>query len=55
VDEISVGRAEDGRAARIRITYRFARPVQEASGITNHKTFEILSGDTPIPEAIARL
>lgn len=54
VDEIIVDRAEDGRA-RVRITYRFARPVQEASGVTNVKTFEILAGDTPIREALEKI
>jgi hypothetical protein len=41
VDEITVDRAEDGRA-RVRITYKFARPVLEAPGVPNDKTFVTL-------------
>jgi len=33
----------------------FAPPVQAASGATDNKTFEILAGETPIPEALGRL
>jgi site-specific DNA recombinase len=54
VEGITVGRAEDGRA-KVQITYKFAPPVQAASGVTDNKTFEILSGETPIPEALGRL
>jgi hypothetical protein len=44
----------DGRA-KVQITYMFAPPVQAASGATDNKTFEILAGETPIPEALGRL
>ena len=54
VERITVSRAEDGRA-KVHIAYRFAPPVQAASGITDHKTFEILAGDTPIREALQRI
>jgi hypothetical protein len=43
------------RRAKVQITYKFAPPVQAASGVTDNKTFEILSGETPIPEALGRL
>jgi site-specific DNA recombinase len=54
VERITVSRTEDGRA-KVHIAYKFAPPVQATTGVTNNKTFEILSGDTPIPEALARL
>jgi hypothetical protein len=54
VEKITVSRTEDGRA-KIHIAYKFAPPVQSASGITDHKTFEILAGEIPITEALARL
>jgi len=54
VERITVSRTEDGRA-KVHIAYKFAPPVQAASGTTNHKTFEILSGDTPIREALERI
>jgi site-specific DNA recombinase len=54
VERITVSRAEDGRA-KVQIAYRFAPPVQAASGITDHKTFEILAGDTPIREALQKI
>jgi site-specific DNA recombinase len=54
VERITVSRTEDGRA-KVHIAYRFAPPVQAASGETNNKTFEILGGDTPIREALARI
>jgi site-specific DNA recombinase len=54
VEGITVSRAEDGRA-KVHITYKFAPPVLTASGVSNVKTFEILSGETPIPEALGRL
>jgi hypothetical protein len=54
VEKITVSRTEDGRA-KIHIAYKFAPPVQSASGITDHKTFEILAGEIPIPEALGRL
>ena len=54
VERITVGRAEDGRA-KVQIAYKFAPPVQPANGVTDNKTFEILSGETPIPEALGRL
>jgi site-specific DNA recombinase len=54
VERITVSRTEDGRA-KVHIAYKFAPPVQAASGISDHKTFEILSGDTPIREALAQL
>jgi site-specific DNA recombinase len=54
VERITVSRTEDGRA-KVHIAYRFAPPVQAASGATNNKTFEILAGDTPIREALERI
>jgi hypothetical protein len=54
VERITVSRTEDGRA-KLHIAYKFAPPVQAASGVTDHKTFEILAGEIPIPEALARL
>jgi hypothetical protein len=54
VERITVSRTEDGRA-KVHIVYKFAPPVQAASGKTNHKTFEILSGDAPIREALERI
>jgi site-specific DNA recombinase len=54
VERITVSRTEDGRA-KVHIAYRFAPPVQAASGATNDKTFEILAGDTPIREALERI
>ena len=54
VERITVGRAEDGRA-KVQITYKFAPPLQVASGVTDNKTFDILAGETPIPEALSRL
>jgi site-specific DNA recombinase len=54
VEGITVGRAEDGRA-KVQITYKFAPPLQVASGVTDNKTFDILAGETPIPEALSRL
>jgi len=54
VERITVSRTEEGRA-KVHIAYKFAPPVQATTGVTNNKTFEILSGDTPIPEALARL
>ena len=49
-----MSRTEDGRA-KVHIAYKFAPPVQAASGISDHKTFEILAGDTPVREALARI
>ncbi len=54
VERITVSRTEDGRA-KLHIAYKFAPPVQAASGVTDHKTFEILAGDTPIREALERI
>jgi site-specific DNA recombinase len=54
VEKITVSRTEDG-LAKIHIAYKFAPPVQSASGIADHKTFEILAGEIPIPEALGRL
>jgi site-specific DNA recombinase len=54
VERIAVGRAQDGRA-KVKITYKFAPPAQAASGVTDNKTFEILAGEIPIPEALGRL
>ena len=54
VERITVSRTEDGRA-KVHIAYKFAPPVQATTGVTNDKTFEILSGDTPIREALAQL
>jgi hypothetical protein len=54
VERITISRTEDGRA-KIHIAYKFAPPVQSASGITDHKTFEILTGEIQIPEALGRL
>jgi site-specific DNA recombinase len=54
VERITVSRTEDGRA-KVHIAYKFAPPVQATTGVTNNKTFEILSGNTPIPDALARL
>ena len=54
VEKITVSRTEDGRA-KIHIAYKFEPPVQSASGTTDHKTFEILTGEIPIPEALDRL
>jgi hypothetical protein len=54
VERITVSRAEDGRP-KAHIAYRFAPPVQMTSGVTDHKTFEILAGDTPIREALERI
>ena len=54
VERITVSRTEDGRA-KVHIAYRFAPPVQSTSGITDHKTFEILAGDTLIREALERV
>ena len=54
VEQVTVSRTEDGRA-KVDITYKFAPPVQVASGVTDHKTFEILAGDTPIREALAKI
>jgi chromosome segregation ATPase len=45
VEKITVSRTEDGRA-KIHIAYKFAPPVQSASGITDHKTF-VRPVDTP--------
>jgi hypothetical protein len=54
VERITVSRTEDGRT-KVDIAYRFAPPVQVASGVTDNMTFEILSGDTPIAEALERV
>jgi hypothetical protein len=54
VERITVSRTEDGRA-KVHIAYKFAPPVRAASGVTNHKTFEILAGDTPIREALEKI
>jgi site-specific DNA recombinase len=54
VERITVSRTEDGRA-KVHIAYKFTPPVQAASGISDHKTFEILAGDTPIREALERI
>ena len=54
VERITVSRTEDGRA-KVHIAYKFAPPVQAASGATNNKTFEILAGDTPVREALSRI
>ena len=54
VERITVSRTEDDRA-KVDIAYKFAPPVQAASGETNHKTFEILAGDTPIREALQKI
>jgi site-specific DNA recombinase len=64
VERISVGRdeAQPGKP-RVRIDYRFAVPAKPgdtsggitSDGNTNHKTFEILTGEIPIPEALGRL
>ncbi len=54
VERITVSRTEDGRA-KVHIAYKFAPPVQATTGITNDKTFDILAGETPIPEALSRL
>ena len=54
VERITVSRNEQGQA-KVHIAYKFAPPVQSANGTTNHKTFEILAGDTPIREALARI
>jgi len=53
VERITVSRTEDGRT-KVHIAFKFAPPVQATTGVTNNKTFEILSGNTPIPEALAR-
>jgi hypothetical protein len=56
VERISVGRDETQPSKpRVRIDYRFALPAETSGGLTNHKTFEILAGEIPIPEALARL
>src|SRR5215212_5093688 len=54
VEMITVSRTEDGRA-KVHIAYKFAPPVQATIGVTNNKTFDILAGETPIPEALGRL
>ena len=54
VERITVSRTEDGRA-KVHIAYKFAPPVQATTGVTNNKTFEILAGEIPIPEAPGRL
>jgi site-specific DNA recombinase len=54
VERIAVSRTEDGRA-KVHIAYKFAPPMQATTGVTNDKTFEILAGEIPIPEALARL
>jgi len=54
VERITVSRTEDGRA-KVHIAYKFAPPVQATTGVTNDKTFDILAGETPIPEALGRL
>jgi site-specific DNA recombinase len=54
VERITVSRTEDGRA-KVHIAYKFAPPVQATTGVTDNKTFEILAGEIPIPEALARL
>ena len=54
VERITVSRTEDGRT-KVHIAFKFAPPVQATTGVTNNKTFEIPSGNTPIPEALARL
>jgi len=54
VERITVSRTGDGRV-KVHIAYKFAPPVQIASGVTDHKTFEILAGDTPIREALERV
>jgi DNA invertase Pin-like site-specific DNA recombinase len=54
VERITVSRTEDGRA-KVHIAYKFAPPVQVTTGVTNDKTFEILAGEIPIPEALGRL
>ena len=54
VERITVSRTEDGRA-KVHIAYKFAPPVQAASGISDHKTFEILADDAPIREALERI
>ena len=42
-----------GEIPREDVASTFAAALQDEN--TYHKTFEILSGDTPIPEALARL
>ena len=54
VERITVSRTEDGRA-KVHIAYKFAPPMQATTGVTNDKTFEILAGEMPIPEALGRL
>src|SRR5215204_521525 len=54
VERITVSRTEDGRA-KVHIAYKFAPPVQATTGVTNDRTFDILAGETPIPEALERL
>jgi len=54
VERITVSRTEDGRA-KVHIAYTFAPPVQATTGVTNDRTFDILAGETPIPEALERL
>src|SRR3712207_714619 len=54
VERITVSRTEEGRA-KVHIAYKFAPPAQAASGATDNKTFEILAGDTPVREALARI
>ena len=54
VERITVSRTEDGQA-KIHIAYKFTPPVQAATGVTDHKTFEILAGDTPIRETLERV
>ena len=54
VERITVSRTEDGKT-KVHIAYKFAPPVQAASGVTDHKTFEILAGDAPIREALEKI
>jgi site-specific DNA recombinase len=54
VERITVSRTEGGRA-KVHIAYKFAPPAQATAGVTDNKTFEILAGEIPIPEALARL
>jgi site-specific DNA recombinase len=54
VEKITVGRDENG-SPKVRITYKFAPPVDATDGVTDSKTFEILAGDTPIRGALERI
>jgi site-specific DNA recombinase len=59
VEKITASRVPEGESEgkpNVIIDYRFPVPRERtAGGVTNYKTFEILTGEIPIPEALGRL